>query len=57
MHKKNVVFKYIWFWIPHLMDFVHPLMVDKIDGFEVIVNEGELFAILGDGWEHAGYPE
>ena len=39
------------------MDFVHPLAVDKIDGSEVIVNEGELRAVLGDGWEDTGYPE
>jgi len=41
----------------YLMDFVHPLAVDKIDGSEVIVNEGELRAVLGDGWEDTGYPE
>ena len=39
------------------MDFVHPLAVDKVDSSEVIVNEGELGAVLGDGWEDTGYPE
>ena len=39
------------------MDFVHPLAVDKVDSSEVIVNEGELRAVLGDGWEDTGYPE
>ena len=39
------------------MDFVHPLVVDKVDSSEVIVNEGELGAVLGEGREHARHPE
>jgi hypothetical protein len=43
--------------LAYLADDTQTLFVSKPNSLQLIVNEGELGAVAGEGWEHSRHPE